>query len=41
MLLLEAGPLCRSLQWEVMVVDEGHRLKSKASRLFQELKAFK
>ncbi|KAL6763610.1 hypothetical protein V8C86DRAFT_2431788 [Haematococcus lacustris] len=43
MLVAEAGPLCRSLrlEWEVLVVDEGHRLKNKDSRLFQELKAFK
>ena len=41
MLLAEAGKLCRQLAWGVMLVDEGHRLKNKASRLFQELKAFR
>eukprot|EP00798_Chlamydomonas_sp_ICE-L_P016468 gene16468-22690_t len=40
LLLAEAGPLSK-IQYETMVVDEGHRLKNKESRLFQELKQFK
>lgn len=40
MLMLEQSAL-KGLQWEVLVVDEGHRLKNKDSRLFQLLKIFK
>ncbi|KAG1665916.1 hypothetical protein FOA52_004505 [Chlamydomonas sp. UWO 241] len=36
MVLAEAGPLSK-LEYEVMVVDEGHRLKNNKSRLFVEL----
>lgn len=32
--LLELGELKR-LEWEVLIVDEGHRLKNRESRLFQ------
>jgi hypothetical protein len=31
----------QKLEWEVLSVDEGHRLKNKHSRLFQELRSFK
>ncbi|GIL52295.1 hypothetical protein Vafri_8203 [Volvox africanus] len=40
MLALEAGPLSRGLQYGVLVVDEGHRLKNKDSKLFQLLTQF-
>ena len=40
MLLAEAGPLSK-LQYGAMIVDEGHRLKNKESKLFQELTQFK
>ncbi|GAX74493.1 hypothetical protein CEUSTIGMA_g1942.t1 [Chlamydomonas eustigma] len=37
MVLSEIGQLSK-LEYEVLVVDEGHRLKNKESRLFQDLK---
>ena len=37
---LEAGTL-RSLEYETLVVDEGHRLKNQQSKLFQQLHNFK
>ena len=39
MLGAEASSLSR-LSWGVLVVDEGHRLKSKESKLFQLLTQF-
>jgi len=39
-LLAEASTL-KSVEWEALIVDEGHRLKKKESKLFQELQAFK
>lgn len=40
MMLSEESAL-NSLDWETMLIDEGHRLKNKASRLFQVLHHFK
>ncbi|EFJ45932.1 hypothetical protein VOLCADRAFT_30242, partial [Volvox carteri f. nagariensis] len=40
MLALEAGQLSKGLQYGVLVVDEGHRLKNKDSKLFQLLTQF-
>ncbi|GFR51659.1 hypothetical protein Agub_g14095, partial [Astrephomene gubernaculifera] len=40
MLALEAGPLGRGLKYGVLVVDEGHRLKNKDSKLFHLLTQF-
>jgi hypothetical protein len=37
--LAEASLLQRIPNWAVMIVDEGHRLKNKSSRLFGELAA--
>ena len=36
----EAGTL-RSLEYETLIVDEGHRLKNQQSKLFQQLHNFK
>lgn len=36
----EAGTL-RSLEYETLIVDEGHRLKNQESKLFQQLHNFK
>lgn len=36
----EAGTL-RSLEYETLIVDEGHRLKNQQSKLFQQLHSFK
>eukprot|EP01117_Protostelium_nocturnum_P005440 TRINITY_DN1971_c0_g2_i2.p1 TRINITY_DN1971_c0_g2~~TRINITY_DN1971_c0_g2_i2.p1 ORF type:complete len:1076 (-),score=439.07 TRINITY_DN1971_c0_g2_i2:118-3345(-) len=33
--------LLRGFEWEVMVVDEAHRLKNNSSKLFQTLQSFK
>lgn len=41
MVLLECNALNRAANWGVLIVDEGHRLKTKTSKLFQELQAFK
>eukprot|EP00192_Tetraselmis_astigmatica_P001503 CAMPEP_0117687286 /NCGR_PEP_ID=MMETSP0804-20121206/23042_1 /TAXON_ID=1074897 /ORGANISM="Tetraselmis astigmatica, Strain CCMP880" /LENGTH=1720 /DNA_ID=CAMNT_0005499315 /DNA_START=24 /DNA_END=5186 /DNA_ORIENTATION=- len=39
MMLAEEATL-KTMEWETMIVDEGHRLKNKASRLFQVLHGF-
>lgn len=38
MAMKEIGEVNR-LQWEAMVVDEGHRLKNKEGQLFKQLKS--
>ena len=40
MLLAEAGPLSK-LEYELLLVDEGHRLKNKSSKLFQQLRLYR
>ncbi|KAL1496220.1 hypothetical protein AB1Y20_016183 [Prymnesium parvum] len=39
-IVLSDAQLLRKFKWEALVVDEGHRLKSKASKLFQALQGF-
>ncbi|KAK4526530.1 hypothetical protein GAYE_SCF25G4446 [Galdieria yellowstonensis] len=38
-IILDPGKL-RSIEWEVMVVDEAHRLKNRQAKLVEELRAF-
>ena len=40
-IVLADQQLLRKVGWEALIIDEGHRLKSKSSKLFEALQAFR